>query len=225
MIVNCKYCGCDIKTFPSKAWRTNYCSDDCRISAKKSSVDERKRNCSVCKKDFFPRAYQIKTGNGKFCSVKCRNEALIPKLHSKESKSKSKQTYMKNMEAGLIVHKSGADHHRWKGGQSECVKRRIQDGRARESVKKYRNKNPHKPKEWSTTRLSRKTGRLSNGTVFRKGESQGWICVYCKCDISNKYHVDHIIPLSKGGKHNPDNIQLTCPSCNVRKSNKLDYCV
>lgn len=50
-------------------------------------------------------------------------------------------------------------------------------------------------------------------------------CVYCKTKLNksgnNKYHVDHIYPLSKGGSNGIENLQLLCPTCNVRKSNKL----
>ena len=33
--------------------------------------------------------------------------------------------------------------------------------------------------------------------------------------------VDHIVPLSKGGKHAWDNVQLACRSCNSRKGNRF----
>jgi 5-methylcytosine-specific restriction endonuclease McrA len=37
--------------------------------------------------------------------------------------------------------------------------------------------------------------------------------------------MDHIMPLARGGKHSPANIQLLCPPCNLRKSAKhpIDY--
>ena len=38
-----------------------------------------------------------------------------------------------------------------------------------------------------------------------------------------KYHVDHIIPLSKGGLHHPDNLQIITAKDNLCKSDKLNY--
>jgi len=39
-------------------------------------------------------------------------------------------------------------------------------------------------------------------------------------DGPEKYHVDHIFPLSKGGRDDPGNLQCLCPKCNKRKHAK-----
>lgn len=41
-------------------------------------------------------------------------------------------------------------------------------------------------------------------------------CPVCKQELI-KYHIDHIKPLSKGGKHEFNNLQLLCPTCNLTK--------
>lgn len=45
-------------------------------------------------------------------------------------------------------------------------------------------------------------------------------CYYCGCKL-DKYHIDHVIPLSRGGSDHPDNKVLACPSCNLSKGAKL----
>lgn len=45
-------------------------------------------------------------------------------------------------------------------------------------------------------------------------------CAVCKDQVSSRYHVDHIMPLSLGGSNNKDNLQLLCPTCNMSKGAK-----
>lgn len=42
-----------------------------------------------------------------------------------------------------------------------------------------------------------------------------------KCNSRLKLEIDHIVPISRGGDNDIDNLQTLCKTCNVRKSNKL----
>lgn len=48
---------------------------------------------------------------------------------------------------------------------------------------------------------------------------QGNECAICTV-IPISYHLDHIIPLSRGGTHGIGNLQWLCPPCNMRKGKK-----
>lgn len=46
-----------------------------------------------------------------------------------------------------------------------------------------------------------------------------FLCVYCN-NYSTLYEVEHVLPLSRGGLHDIENIAVACPPCNRRKGNK-----
>lgn len=43
-------------------------------------------------------------------------------------------------------------------------------------------------------------------------------CVNCKKSIKTNMHIDHIMPIAKGGSNDIKNIQLLCPKCNFKKN-------
>jgi hypothetical protein len=50
-------------------------------------------------------------------------------------------------------------------------------------------------------------------------------CEYCRMHQSLQgatFHIEHIIPRSRGGLTLLDNLALACPSCNLAKSDRID---
>lgn len=88
----------------------------------------------------------------------------------------------------------------------------------------YRKNNPEQYKEYAREykSLKRANGtRLPRGTVKEMLEAQKGLCIACHANLlESGYHVDHVIPVSKGGKHCAENVQLLCPTCNRQKSAK-----
>ena len=65
--------------------------------------------------------------------------------------------------------------------------------------------------------ISRDYKNIYQTLVDRDGER----CVYCGT-LKGKFHIDHIVPLSLGGTNRPDNLQILCASCNIKKSNHFN---
>lgn len=89
--------------------------------------------------------------------------------------------------------------------------------------KKWAEKNKDLIRVLTLNRISRKKnaeGKFFKKDILIKLELQNNKCVYCKCDVSISYHVDHIMPLYRGGSNWPDNLQILCPSCNCSKGAK-----
>lgn len=59
-----------------------------------------------------------------------------------------------------------------------------------------------------------------NSSVRKKVfERYGNICI--KCGSSERLCIDHIFPVSRGGKTEMSNLQVLCEKCNLSKSNKI----
>lgn len=52
-------------------------------------------------------------------------------------------------------------------------------------------------------------------------EYQQGCCAYCG-GVLSAYHVDHVVPLIKGGSNTAENLVIACPACNLSKHD-LDY--
>jgi hypothetical protein len=64
-------------------------------------------------------------------------------------------------------------------------------------------------------------GKLSTDISDRLLTIQKGKCSICKSILKTTgHHIDHIIPLARGGKNEDRNVQLTCPKCNLKKNNK-----
>ena len=68
-------------------------------------------------------------------------------------------------------------------------------------------------------RLSKNFESIDRKTVYRRD----WgICYLCENPVGIQgVHIDHIIPLTRGGDHSYNNLAVSCPSCNMSKGNKV----
>lgn len=96
----------------------------------------------------------------------------------------------------------------------------------RSKIKEWQENNPEKYKAslriGCLNRIARKakaSGRHTIKDIRKMYDDQNGECVACKKSILDGYHVDHIKPLAKGGDNWPSNLQLLCPTCNMKKSN------
>lgn len=67
----------------------------------------------------------------------------------------------------------------------------------------------------------RSVGSIEPGFVSRLMAMQQGKCACCSVGIKHKpYHLDHIMPIAKGGDNAKGNLQLLCPPCNLQKNAK-----
>lgn len=107
--------------------------------------------------------------------------------------------------------------------------------RGRESCRNWRTSNPEKMKAshkaWQDAnpekvrlllrnrraRLRNAEGSHTSADIKEIYSMQKGRCAICRKKLDQKFHVDHIQPLARGGSNARSNLQIACGSCNVRK--------
>lgn len=98
----------------------------------------------------------------------------------------------------------------------------------KEARRKFRENNPLTFRIRSANRkalILKSGGKVAAKDWQEVLEKYGTACLNPKCpDPSKPVTMDHVIPLVKGGKHDKDNLQPLCLSCNSSKGAKtIDY--
>lgn len=133
----------------------------------------------------------------------------------------------------------------WREANTEKYKayqRAYQDAnrhRTIERLKRWRQDNPERGRaygrEWRRANLHRLVvkeqrrrarikgvgGNLSPDIHARLMTLQRCKCAICRVSLKEvRPHLDHVMPIAKGGTNTDDNAQLLCPTCNLTKSAK-----
>ena len=205
---------------------------DCQKSEFVQNVNQPigiEKKCSRCGKtkpvsEFHKNGKYIRS----FCK-KCHN--LSVKKWKAKNQTKVKDYNTKNADKRAEYMKQ------WRAENPDKVKKQaakwVSENRARWCKKKviWNNENPVKVKDYHHQRRAR-----IRGTTFEKinadqvYERDGWICKICGEIVNQDLEypdplsktLDHIIPLSKGGSHTVENVQLAHLNCNLKKYNKLE---
>ncbi len=110
---------------------------------------------------------------------------------------------------------------KWKAGYR---KRHAESLRKKQS--EYRKLNPSKILNQCAKRRAKMSGHVAHSEMIQAlylfaSTKAKKTCYYCKNIFTCPVHVDHVIPLAKGGLHVIENLCFACPSCNLAKGSKL----
>lgn len=126
-----------------------------------------------------------------------------------------------------------ANHRRWREANRDYVNADMRERWRERYAAKYkqvrqlwRKTNVVKMRAYCLNYQAKKRGaegRYTDDDILGKLADQNGLCFWCSEPLPSLYHVDHVIPLSRGGSNDPDNLVCACVSCNTSKSNKLAY--
>lgn len=142
--------------------------------------------------------------------------------HPNASKEAQKKYYYNNCE------KEKERAKKWKMDNPEkemLIKKRYYEknyDRVRAYQKEYKQNNLDKSRGYS----HRYRANKKNNGVFLILEKEIINILSSPCFIcgsKENIHIDHIIPISRGGRHSIGNLQPLCKKCNFSKGSKLFY--
>lgn len=106
-----------------------------------------------------------------------------------------------------------------------AMRKRYQEKREaeRERNRRYFAEHPERARVGASARRARRRERfVENVSPLVVLERDDGVCGICGEDVDpTHFHVDHVVPLSRGGEHCYANTQPAHPVCNQRKHDKL----
>lgn len=143
--------------------------------------------------------------------------------HKEKRKADAKNRYLSNREKSWTYAK---EWRRVNRDKARAIARKWAANNA-EAMERWRKENPGKVRVYAAVAKSRRRiriivagGSFTKYDIDRIYAMQRGRCAYCRKELRSKYHIDHIVPLAKGGTNFPSNLQLCCGPCNVRKSDR-----
>jgi 5-methylcytosine-specific restriction endonuclease McrA len=120
-----------------------------------------------------------------------------------------------------VIKWRNANPERHKAGNKKRHQKWIVHNRAKARIinRNWKKRNPEKVRADRSAYFSRRraAGKLSRDNIIDIFKAQRGKCAYCKASLKDAYHADHIVALRNDGANLRSNIQLCCPTCNLKK--------
>lgn len=143
--------------------------------------------------------------------------------------SQNRQWIKDNPEKDKGYHRTYRQNHREEKRIADALYRLNHRAERNLYNNDYMKQHPDRARAKTAKRRARKLaagGTFTVRDIQRQYKIQNGLCWWCLEPVGNDYHVDHLIPLAKGGHNGPSNIVIACPGCNLNKRDKLpdEFC-
>ena len=178
--------------------------------------------CKSCQKEYHQ---EHKVEKAKY-NAKYRQEH---KLEITKHRAKYYQEHKVEIAKYYQKHKVEIGKYKAKYNQEHKIEKAIYDAKYRQEhkfeiakhVAKYQKDNPDKFNAYEAKRRALKLNQIPPGTDLKKVAKIYKLAREISEKTGIKMHVDHINPLSKGGPHCPENLQIITATENLEKGDKL----
>lgn len=231
----CGWCGETFNVFPSRVGKRKHCSKVCFDAAQAGSRPDLNkladRNCLQCGDLFHP-----SDNTKRFCSRSCAGSY---RFNPNQRGEKNTRTIA--CERCGTPFKRGSRSNRfcsWECYNSTRTtrprrKRCTLCGSSYPATHDYFNRagvnaagfGLRSACKWchaaqTRARLDKTRGFYTFNEIWQMYEDQQGLCAYCETPLFGTYHIDHMLPLSRGGRNDWVNLAITCPPCNMQKHDK-----
>jgi 5-methylcytosine-specific restriction endonuclease McrA len=195
------------------------------------------KQCTKCEEykpattEFFARCKANRSGFHSLCKKCAAEYGRTWRTANAERLTKSKRAYATANKERLREYFSA-----YYAENREQIKERVRlwcannKERKREYHRVYTQvwRTANREKTRAIVRRRRAIKRSAEGThtaedIRLQYERQKGKCYYCQVKVRKTYHVDHVIPLARGGSDGPENLVIACPNCNQSKNDRLPH--
>lgn len=213
------------------------------FSTSKTGLYGRKSTCKECVKLYNKQYYKNRYENDEKYREYCNRKSLEWIKNNPEKRAiiakKRNQKYRKEKPEKIKEFRE-----RYKNKYPEKYKQQRKEvcdryySKNKQKYKEYRIKNNEKIKEKNKQYQIQNRAKVYINVINRKQKQKDNLCPFrndniikclydCAIRLNNclkiKFHVDHILPINKGGKHHENNLQIIPAKFNVEKQDNINY--
>ncbi|WP_081790749.1 HNH endonuclease [Deinococcus phoenicis] len=194
----------------------------------KTLAEKRCTKCGVLKEANLENFYKSPYADG--LSAQCKSCKVKASKAFSDANPEKVASYKRDWAAKNEEHERERkrEYRVTRGRELDRLRNQANPQANRDRVRAWARANPEKVKLQGRVCAARRRareraaeGKHTRADIERRFEMQKGLCWWCRKTVGCAYHVDHIVPLSRGGSNGPENICISCRDCNQQKGPKL----